>query len=197
MTQSYTEMLEQQYANQHTEILIEIKIKGELTDEAKSILDAELARRKIKTEEIEEYKASGDVYTYTKEFDKEINLYNLASIPKRYTAQLIDQIIAIVFAILIAVIANPNTFFQIISLIFFLGYSLFHDAMPNGQSIGKKLLGIKVVNMKTGNACSVKESFIRSITKLPIIAFIDALMIFSAIRRRLGDRLAGTIVVNT
>ncbi len=195
MAQSYTEMLEQHYANQHTEILIEIKIKGELTDEAKGILEAELSKRKIKTEEIEEYKASGDVYSHSKKFDKEIGFYNLASIPKRYIAQLIDQIIGIVFPILIAVIAN-QIFFQIASLILFLGYSLFHDAMPNGQSFGKKILGIKVVNMKTGNACSVKESFIRSITKLPIIAFIDAIMIFSAIRRRLGDRLAGTIVVN-
>lgn len=72
-------------------------------------------------------------------------------------------------------------------------YFLFSDSLPNGQSIGKKLLKMRVVNGKTGEACSVVQSFLRNIT-FPLGIF-DWVFIFFGSHRRLGDFLASTIVV--
>jgi uncharacterized RDD family membrane protein YckC len=70
--------------------------------------------------------------------------------------------------------------------------------MPNGQSIGKKLLSIKVVNKLDGKDCTLVESFLRNITTIiPFVAVLDMIMMFGNKRQRLGDRIADTIVVRT
>ena len=45
-------------------------------------------------------------------------------------------------------------------------YIAFADALKNGQSIGKKILGFSVTHLETGKSCSFKMSAIRN---LPII----------------------------
>ena len=74
-----------------------------------------------------------------------------------------------------------------------IGYLLLSDSLPNGQSIGKKLLGIRVVNIKTMRPCSVLQSFLRNVT-FPLGIF-DWAFIFFGSHRRLGDFIASTIVV--
>jgi uncharacterized RDD family membrane protein YckC len=81
-------------------------------------------------------------------------------------------------------------------IVTYIGYILFNDAMPNGQSFGKKLFSIKVVNKKSGKNCSVSESFIRNIpTVIPFLALIDAVMILGVKKQRMGDKMANTIVI--
>jgi len=72
-------------------------------------------------------------------------------------------------------------------------YFLFSDALPNGQSIGKMLLKIKVVNKETMQPYSLLQSFLRNIT-FPLDIF-DWFFIFFGSDRRLGDFMASTIVV--
>ncbi|MGB1009201.1 MAG: RDD family protein, partial [Thiolinea sp.] len=74
-----------------------------------------------------------------------------------------------------------------------LGYFLFNDALPNGQSLGKKLLKIRTISNNTGNSCSIIQSFLRNITT-PLGIF-DWIFIFSRSRRRLGDLIASTAVI--
>lgn len=76
-----------------------------------------------------------------------------------------------------------------------LGYFLLSDSLPNGQSIGKKLLRIRVINEKSGKPCSVGQSLLRNVT-FPLGIF-DWIFIFFGSHRRLGDFLASTIVVKT
>ena len=75
----------------------------------------------------------------------------------------------------------------------------------NGQSIAKKILGIKVVR-SDGSPVSVARVFwLRNVLNLVIgaipllgtlYALIDALLIFGAPRQCLHDKIADTIVIN-
>lgn len=82
-----------------------------------------------------------------------------------------------------------------------LGYLLYFSLLEgfwNGQTLGKKLAGIQVVDMD-GTACSFSQALIRN-----VIRFIDGIgfylvgllfVLTSPKRQRLGDRWAGTVVI--
>lgn len=81
-----------------------------------------------------------------------------------------------------------------------IGYLLTKESLPlfDGQSVGKKLLGIRVVDNETYKSIrnQYEKSLIRNITLLiPVFQFIDAFMIFSSDRKRFGDQWAKTIVI--
>ena len=75
------------------------------------------------------------------------------------------------------------------------GYILFADGMSGGQSLGKRWLGMVVIDANSGEPCTFGKSFIRNIT-LVLLGPIDWIFIFGGSRRRLGDMLAGTVVVS-
>lgn len=81
-----------------------------------------------------------------------------------------------------------------------IGYLLTKESLPlfDGQSIGKRLIGIRAVDNESYE--SIKNQYekclIRNITLLiPVFQFIDAFMIFSSDRKRFGDQWAKTIVI--
>jgi hypothetical protein len=57
MTQSYTETLRENFSNMHTDMLLERKESGSLTDEAKKILEEELIKRGLTEEKIKQMNA--------------------------------------------------------------------------------------------------------------------------------------------
>jgi len=74
----------------------------------------------------------------------------------------------------------------------------------NGQTIGKKLLGIKVVRVDGTPVSLFRVFFVRYLcntflTMIPLVgslySLVDALMIFGESRRTLHDRMADTIVI--
>ena len=75
------------------------------------------------------------------------------------------------------------------------GYILFADGMRGGQSLGKRWMGMVVIDAKSGEPCSYGKSFLRNLT-LVLLGPLDWIFIFGDSRRRLGDRLAGTVVVS-
>jgi len=77
-------------------------------------------------------------------------------------------------------------------------YILFKDAMFSGQSIMKKLLGLRVVSIKTQVKCRWYQSLIRNIPLLitPVLIIELLAVVFNPSGRRLGDMMAGTVVVN-
>ncbi|KQZ42638.1 RDD family protein [Duganella sp. Root1480D1] len=76
--------------------------------------------------------------------------------------------------------------------VLFCGYMLLRDAIP-GQGLGKRLLGLRAVRMPGERRMTLPSSFIRNVTLLLFLP--DALSIAGESRRRLGDRLARTIVL--
>lgn len=72
------------------------------------------------------------------------------------------------------------------------GYLLLRDAIPGG-SIGKRLLKMRVVRIPGERRMTLRASFFRNLTH--VFFMIDALFILGERRMRLGDMLAGTIVL--
>jgi uncharacterized RDD family membrane protein YckC len=201
MSESYAEMLKANYENMHTDILIETKIKGGLTEVAQKLLEEELQKRNVSEKDESDYKTSDVANIKPEDFAEGITLGNLASTGSRYVAQFVDQVIAVLIVMavsfLIGIIGLNTAFGLVLVVSSYAAYILMNDAMPNGQSIGKKLLSIKVINKESGKNCSLSESFLRNITTvIPFLAVIDALLIFGVKKQRMGDKIANTLVVN-
>jgi uncharacterized RDD family membrane protein YckC len=77
------------------------------------------------------------------------------------------------------------------------GYQLLRDSLFGGRSLGKKIMGLKVINTKTNGPCSKKDSVLRNITLIiPVVGLIDVIMgLVDAEGLRIGDKIAGTKVV--
>jgi len=197
MDDSYAERIKENYSKMHTDILIETKIKGGLTDAAAQLLEEELARRNINKTHINEYVESDSANFKPEDFPKGIKLGNLASTGSRYLAQIVDQIIGVCLLVAFIFLFVGVETSGVIGIIAYAAYILFNDSMPNGQSLGKKLFSIRVVNKESGKSCSIPESFMRNITTvIPFLAVIDAVMIFGVKKQRLGDKIANTLVIN-
>lgn len=125
----------------------------------------------------------------------------LASRDARLLGQMLDAIVAFspILALTIGSIVNERLdfLFDMLltpGLLFCLGYILFADALPGGQSVAKRMLGIAVVDRSTGRPCSPWQSFVRN-APLTVLGFIDWIFIYGQQQQRLGDMAAGTLVV--
>jgi uncharacterized RDD family membrane protein YckC len=123
----------------------------------------------------------------------------MASRTSRFFARLFDC--GVLVAILmpsILLTGTPSNFFgeglilQISTVVFFL-YLFFPDAL-GGQSIGKRLLRIGVMGANSRRPCNLFQSLIRNIS-IVVFNIVDVLFIMNNSKLRLGDRLAGTVVV--
>jgi uncharacterized RDD family membrane protein YckC len=72
--------------------------------------------------------------------------------------------------------------------------------LRNGQSIGKKILGIKVVRSDGSKASLGRIFWLRNVVNgvialVPFYGFVDALFIFGEAQQCVHDKLADTIVI--
>ena len=119
----------------------------------------------------------------------------LAHPGKRFQAQFVDGLIAYVIGVTACYILDSflSRDFSVYSgMSLGLAYFLLSDGLPNGQSLGKKLLKIQVLDDEGIKPCSLAQSFFRNVT-FPL-GIIDWVFIFFKSRRRLGDFIAGTVV---
>lgn len=124
---------------------------------------------------------------------------NLASRWARLLARIADALAAFApFVVLVlrspAEPAPTTVGAWLMALLFGIGYVFLADALPGGQSFGKRMLGIAVVDPRTGYPCSAGQSFLRNLP-LAVLGFLDWVFIFGERRQRLGDMVAGTLVV--
>ena len=148
--------------------------------------------------------------------------YELAGLGSRFLALLVDMIIQSLVAILLFIAAlegaasaatfarslhigekaMASTVFAVGVLLFFVvfyGYFVFFEKLWNGQTPGKRLLGIRVVR-DGGYPVELVGSIIRNLVRIVeqilgfyVISVIS--MLLSSENKRLGDFAAGTIVV--
>ena len=120
----------------------------------------------------------------------------------RLLAKAADALVALLFAWLVPAIGGAMA----------IAYLLFCDALPNGQSPGKRLLGVKVVHVPTRQSCTVRPSVIRNlpiaiagalllnpflaIVAVPIVLFELYMAYTDALGIRIGDVFADTQVVD-
>ncbi|WP_426133464.1 RDD family protein [Pseudomonas sp. PWP3-1b2] len=127
----------------------------------------------------------------------------LASVSRRLMARVIDSAITVLIFFVVKFSADGlSAFFPAVTAMggflcaFLAGfaYLLLADVLPNGQSLGKRLLSIATVDRKTRTGCSVSQSFTRN---AGVLVVIDWVWIFMESRTRLGDMFAKTIVIQT
>ena len=83
----------------------------------------------------------------------------LAPIGKRFSAQFIDEALAFIVGYIALLLLNKvlpsDSSVPVIAMwLIFIGYTLMADGMFNGQSIGKKFLGLYVLDTKTNEPCT-------------------------------------------
>jgi uncharacterized RDD family membrane protein YckC len=123
-----------------------------------------------------------------------ISHYAKADVRKRLLAASIDGLLVVTLCLVCWIGRAP------LYLALGAGYLLLRDAI-GGQSIGKILLGLVVIDLTTGGAASVSGSSKRNLLLLlpganVVAIFLEARMIRSDPQgQRLGDKLAQTQVV--
>ncbi|WP_462381421.1 RDD family protein [Pseudomonas sp. Marseille-QA0892] len=125
----------------------------------------------------------------------------LASVTRRAASKAIDGSAALLIflavrftatALLIHVPEITARGVNIAACIAAFAYLLLADALPNGQSIGKRLLSIAVVDRNVFRPATLTQSVTRNAGALIIL---DWIWIFLESRTRLGDMYAKTIVI--
>lgn len=131
----------------------------------------------------------------------EMLMFPKASLARRAIARILDVVLMFMLPTLLYVIYQmrldmPEDFVIYLgvgSSIFTLMYFLFGDAISSGQSLGKKILHIAVVDASSKQPCSYAQSIIRNSCLL--LAIVDLFPMFARRRQRIGDRLAHTLVI--
>ena len=121
----------------------------------------------------------------------------LASRSDRWFAQAIDGIVGSAPVAIGAFVASRSLRFGGIALAigicWAIFYYLFADGFKDGQSLGKRRIGMRVVDARTGAPCTFLQSCIRN--SLTLLGPIDYVFILGERHQRLGDKAAGTIVI--
>ncbi|MEW6210255.1 MAG: RDD family protein [Acidobacteriota bacterium] len=141
--------------------------------------------------------------------------YVLANVGNRFLASAIDHLIQVVTAVIILIVAGSLTDWNLfggmstwaaaitILLIFALywGYFVLFETLWNGQTPGKRIMRLRVVR-EDGRPVRFFEVFVRNLLRLaldfmpaPSYAIGVISIIFSARSKRIGDFVAGTVVV--
>jgi len=123
----------------------------------------------------------------------------LASRSRRLIAQLIDDAVAFVPALVIAALNgwDPDTSAVSFRIATMLGvaYIIVSDGFEGGQSLGKRIMDIAVIDVESGAPCTYGQSIARNLL-LAVLGPIDWVFIFGDRHQRLGDKLARTMVVD-
>ncbi len=134
--------------------------------------------------------------------------HSLAERGSRLVASLVDGLGVYLPMVVLAIISENTSgalrgiagLLAVLWLLALLGVQLYFAA--SGQSIGKRILSLRVVRTDGSPASLARIVFLRNgvIVLLGslcgVVSLIDALMIFGEERRCLHDQLADTIVVN-
>ena len=132
--------------------------------------------------------------------------YPYASRLTRLLGQFIDGLIGAGPLIVVSIVAGVVGAFSdwggnalaMIGFFAAMGWALFYyffsDGFTGGQSWAKQMLGIHVIDATTRQPCSYGQSFLRNLL-LAVLGPIDWIFIFGGRHQRLGDMLAGTVVI--
>lgn len=146
--------------------------------------------------------------TTTQNIDLE---YDLASLGERIVGRILDWILLAIYVLVIVLVVIGSTGFGNyiekngwLALLFVIPvffYDLACEILFNGQSLGKKVMGIKVISLD-GEQPTLGQYLIRWLFRLVDFSFTSglcALIMVAATekRQRLGDMIAGTTLVKT
>ena len=174
-----------------------------LTPEARQALGEETARRGID-------RRVAPVPTVV-DVPRRTYIYPKAPLGERFAAYIIDSIIGVgpvitaaIFDFLFHIAQNPmnRTINMVATVTWAIYYGATKDARGNGQSIGKKMVGLMVVGTDTNEPCTIGQSTTRAFVRflfsaIPLVGqLIEPIAILATDDgRRIGDRAARTQVI--
>lgn len=135
--------------------------------------------------------------------------YEVASVGDRIVAQLLDYLVYIVWALAVFAtsglmqrywgFSNDSSFFLIVMVAPIMLYPLLSEYLLNGQTLGKKLLKIRVVRID-GDKATLSDFLLRYVMIPVDVTFLSGLValltiIINGKGQRVGDIAAGTAVV--
>jgi uncharacterized RDD family membrane protein YckC len=114
----------------------------------------------------------------------------------RFGAALIDGIgfTIISFALRAAIGAAGS----IVAIVIAIAYFSYFEGSPSGQTIGKKLVGIRVIDFNTGGPIGYGRAAVRYVARIlsAIVIFIGYLwMLWDPEKQTWHDKLSGSVVV--
>lgn len=122
-----------------------------------------------------------------------------ASRTSRLFGQIVDGVIGagpfVVAVILVSFSDTLGAIFFFAAIAWSVFYYFFADGFSGGQSFGKRMLDMHVIDAKNQTPCGYGQSFVRNLL-LAILGPIDWIFIFGERHQRLGDMLAGTVVIS-
>jgi len=136
--------------------------------------------------------------------------YEIAGLGERIVARLIDYGIFIVLLIFTIISSSflenanggiPKILLTIVFFVLFVFYDLLCEAFMNGQSVGKRVMKIKVISLD-GNRASFGQYLLRWLFRIVDfgLTFGGCALISAAVTKncqRVGDIVAGTILIKT
>ena len=122
-----------------------------------------------------------------------------ASFGRRFVAYLVDGILLAIPYIILALIFEPALAYALY-LALSIGYFGYFEGGPSGQTLGKRALGIRVIDFRAGGPIGFGRGVIRYIGK--IIASIPFFlgffwMLWDREKQCWQDKIATTVVVPT
>lgn len=139
--------------------------------------------------------------------------YEIVGIGSRFMAALVDTSLIVILQLIVyipmiflfgeSLVSGESTWivglFLLIAFVFLWGYYIFFEVLWNGQSPGKRWVGLRVL-CATGTPITLSESIIRNLVRivdfLPVAYGVGIVTMFiDGKSRRLGDMAARTLVV--
>ena len=116
---------------------------------------------------------------------------------QRFGALILDAIVLAIPAIIL-VIAVGQTGGQLLSLLVNLAYFAYFEGGPTGQTLGKRALGIRVIDYQTGGSIGFGRAVVRYLVKT-ILSWILLLgylwMLWDREKQTWHDKAANSVVV--
>lgn len=130
--------------------------------------------------------------------DPILDRYTLASRADRLMGQILDALIGAAPLLASVVLSSFSDALGAIAamgaILWSVFYYLFADGFSGGQSMGKRWIGTRVVDANSGEECTFFQSFVRNLL-LAILGPVDWIFILGQRHQRLGDKVAGTVVI--
>ncbi len=135
-------------------------------------------------------------------------VYPKAGLGGRFFAYIIDGFITgllfvplliIAFVMGLSLLYYDSAFLFYLLIILFalipLSYAYLKDGIGKGQSLGKKMMGLMVVNLENNTPCSKGQSFLRNFIGGITFIFDCFIVLSAADGRKIADKVANTQVI--
>jgi len=133
-------------------------------------------------------------------------MFRKVLLPKRIKSQVVDSVISTVLILVpmyivyaySGVLSEPFHRLSLAGIPLALIYVIFRDSIGRGTSLGKRALGLTIVDLRTEQPCNGRRVLARNVIDLiPVVDLIDfVLTCVDENGQKIMDRVLGTQVTN-